>query len=316
MSKQELAKQLVNTYSKITPSAPSSWVVFSDDERTEDHRWLDICHARLFNMDVGLYDQLMTAVPCDSDLDLSYITYLIDGPFRAFRDRISLETIEVQGPAGDDQKKYYLHCTKLDTWPANVLYNFCIASRTPIEFDFIVKAWGQLVSAKVDEALAFQVASRLAFRYKGNSYRSDRPVPLGDPWDWKLDVINCPMGHFWFDPTANWKNIMDGTPVLEMFTNNYKDNTEDCTPCNVIWGMSDPETTKKLVGKTVKELSQHFGLIPSDEEVKAKSDKDQYLEKLKIQIAEMQEAEVEDDDDFDFDDDWPDDAENGDDIDF
>lgn len=198
----------------------------------------------------NFYDQLITAVPRVQPLDIAYLQYLIDHPFKSFKDRISLETVEVEG-----EQKYYLRLTKLDTWPANVTFNFCIASRIPIEYPGFIKSWGKAVANGVHPGLAFLVVSRICWVGWGIPTKE----PKGNnPWNWKLDTLQCPGGHFWFDSVANWENVLSGKMVAEKFAKPYKGKPNGCRPSNVIWGMESRDN--KLVGMTLSELSNLYGL--------------------------------------------------------
>lgn len=274
-------------------------------------RYADICHANMRYHSGKLYDQLITGVPRDNPLDLAYITFLIEGPFRSFQDRISLETIEIEGV-----HKFYLRCTKLDTWPANVIYNFCIATRVPVEFSAILPLWGKMVEAGVNQSLAFLVASRV---YKRGEKTLDPADFSPDPWEWKLDSLYCPnSGHFWFDPTSGWEPILLGEPLINAFTANYKANPAGCTPCNSIWGKVKPTDRDRLSHKTVKQLSDHFGFTKSDNpcaEVKISVDEfvpahDDFFDDIIVDDFD----DDDDDDDFDDDDDEIFDVDDDDDI--
>lgn len=297
---RELTEQLVKTYPLLSKPDPSSWFVFSDDLAKVEHKFHDICHAQMQYHKPGYYDHLITAVPRDQPLDLAYISWLIDGPFRAFRDRISLESIEVDG-----QQKYYLRCTKLDTWPANVIYNFCIATRFPIEYAYMLPFWGKLTAAGVNESLAFLVAVRIG--YGGDYYEDQGPkFPEGDPWEWKLTQIGCPTGHFWFDPTSAWKTLLFGEPLVKEFTDSYKKNPRGSRPTNRIWGTIDRQDGQGLVGKTVKELSDLFGFTKAGEKSTIEQIVESYIPVEPVDeddIADMLDDDFDDDDNLDFDDD-------------
>jgi hypothetical protein len=252
---EALVKALINSYPKNAKSSPSSWAVFSADGKKYEKKFAVICHADMQYHERGVYDHLITGVPFAQDLDLEYIQFLINGPFRQFKDRIHLES---------EDDKFYLHCDKLDTWPSNALFNFCIATRTPIEYPDMIITWGKMVAAGVDQSLAMLLASRMT--YKGEGYYEYKAIKLEDtsPWSWKLRTIHCPTGHFWFDPVSSWKTLLNGEPEVKAFTANYKDAPKACRPTNVIWGKSDRDEAHLLVGKTVKEISDHFGLTPGE----------------------------------------------------
>lgn len=252
--------------------------------------------------EANTYDQLLTAVPCDQALDLAYITFLIDGPFRAFRDRIFLEQHE---------DKYYLRCDKLDTWPANVLFNFCIATRTPIEFPHVVKAWGQLAQAGVNEALAIILASKFTFLKLGSGYNRKRDVPEGDPWDWKLDQFEGPLGHFWFDPVSKWTTLINGLPLIAEYSRDYRSRPPEVTPTNKIWGLAEKDVLLSMIGLTVREITEKLDLTKSGVSVIDQMIADYKMPKPAIlDFAD----DFDDDDNFDEDDDDFDEDEDPDDF--
>jgi hypothetical protein len=303
---RELTEQLVKTYPQLSKASPCSWFVFTDDLAKAEHHWTAICHAQMQYHKPGCYDQIITSIPMSEPLDLSYITFLIDGPFRAFRDRISLESIEVDG-----EQKYYVRCTKLDTWPSNVIYNFCIATRVPVEYPYMLPFWDKLSAAGVDETLAWLIACRIS--YGGNVYDVDGlKLPEGDPWGWKLHQIHCPSGHFWIDPTSAWKPILFGEPLVKQFSENYKKNPRSCRPTNKIWGSIKQTEGQALIGKTVKELSDFFGFTKVGEKSTIQHMVDSFAQAVPDDEEDDLLVDLADDDDVDDDDDpdWDDDIDD------
>lgn len=188
----------------------------------------------------GQFDQSVTLVTDPTPIGLRYIKFLTDVVFQPYKQYISLE--ELDGV-------YYVRMTDLDKWPANVLFNFCIATRTPLEFPEIIDAWERLLTAGVPETIAFMVAAS----------HKEGP-PKGDPWTWKLSYyeylgsITLPSGHFWFDATSDWGLIYHGTPLAIAGVPSFKEEPSRVRPCNIIWGQMTRETFKVLISKTVKEL--------------------------------------------------------------
>jgi len=242
---EAIIRNLVHFYPVMSKEHPASWAVFSDDLEHVEHFNLKPCHAVMYDHDSFVYDQLITAVTSSRPIDIEFLKYLIHGPYHQFNDRISIETID---------EDYFIRCRDLSTWPANVLYNFCIATRVPIEFPHFIDDWWKLNRADVDPGLAFLIVCR-------NTYGNHRVPP--DPWSWKLTDLYCPGGHFPFDAVSRWDTWIKGVPLLKSYSANFKDNPSGVTPSNTIWGKETPEAANALVGKTVKELSEHFGLIES-----------------------------------------------------
>lgn len=293
-------KNLIGVYPEMSKGYPSAWIAFSDDwAHVNDNNLPTICHGAMSRHSSKVYDNIITAVPRDGEYELKYIQWLIDGPFRTFKDRIFLETfVDKKGITS-----YYLRCTKLDTWPANVLYNFCIATRSPIEYPWMFEAWSKMVDAGVNPAIAMLFACRS----KPRSYYLAYDYGNGDPWDWKLSNFDCPYGHFWFDNTADWSTVINGEPLIQEFRKNFKDHPTSVCPANVIWGTITQDDSLKMVGKTVKELSDRF--IQAKPEPALFIPDDNFKPNLEDEYGEDEFDDDDDDDDF-FDDEWdPDDEE-------
>lgn len=211
-------KELIESYPTLTPESPSSWFVWSDTPGTPPKSYSAlICHADMRYTHTG-YDHLVTAVPKNGKISLKYIRMLIHGPFRAFSDLISLVSTK---------DGYYLQCDELKKWPANVLFNFCIASRAPIEFGYQINGWEELLGQGYPEVLAFLLSHSM----KGEKFNYGRRFP--------------DHGHYWFDPSSDWRRIIDGTPDLTGL--NYHDFPNAVTPTNAIWGKSqDFQVVQKL----------------------------------------------------------------------
>lgn len=189
-----------------------------------------ICHADMKYVSPG-FDHLVTAVPKPDELAIAYQQMLINGPFRAFSDLIGLHCI------GDN---YYLLCSNLGKWPANVLYNFCIASRVPIERPQFLPYWKELVDQGFEKTLAFLL-----------SYSTN-----GKPWS-KGNGREYPVcNHLWLDTASDWKNILSG----EMIRMNppFKEYPKGCEPCNVIWSTSTDY--RKIWNMSNEEVSEFFNL--------------------------------------------------------
>lgn len=184
---------------------------------------------------VNKWDSLITAVPKATPADLAYLSMLINGPFRCVSDQISL----VQD---HDTGHYYLECTDLDKWPANLLFNFCIASRAPIEFPNILTYWADLVAKGYDQTLAYLIASS----------NDGKPLTeLNRAWNYN--------NHCWFDSTSDWRRILKGEPE-RLSTFSFRKSPGSVAPCNVIWGRSNDFIT--LLKSSDEEIAAFFDMVP------------------------------------------------------
>lgn len=176
------------------------------------------------------YDYLVTAVINPDKLTLKYLRMIIHGPFKAFSDLISLVRVK---------DNYYIQCSELDKWPANVLFNFCIATRTPWEFPKQIEGWSTLCEAGYPEMLAFLLSHSMG----GKPFKIKRQFPDS--------------GHHWFDPASDWHNILNGTPDLTC--ESYHKSPTSCTPSNVIWGKSKDHEV--ILDLDDEKAAEHFGFV-------------------------------------------------------
>lgn len=186
-----------------------------------------ICHAAMAHHHSS-YTDLVTAVPDSSEVALEYLRMLVRGPFRSVSDLIKLDRVG---------SNYFLHCLRLDKWPANVLMNFCIASRVPIEFKYLLGPWAKRCEAGFDPVLAFLLTY---------SYGADLN---NKPYQYRSFAFHKP-GHLWFDPASNWSNLLNG--VIEKASGSYYDFPQACRPTNVIWGHTkEYDLLKKMTDEEI-----------------------------------------------------------------
>lgn len=209
---------LFKSYSELRVEKPSSWFAWTKDKVVSNI--LCICHANMCYDGAG-YDNLITAVPQSDGLSLEYLRMLIRGPFRSYSDLIKLDRF------GND---YFLHLLSLDKWPANVLMNFCIASRVPIELKSFLTPWANRCDEGFDPVLAFLLV------YKSKNFS----IPGPD--------------HLWFDPGSSWSNILCGT--FQSVSRPFKTHPQDSRPTNLIWGHSDDY--KKLLTMSDVEIAEFY----------------------------------------------------------
>lgn len=209
---------------------PSSWFVWSKNPERVPKLYLEkVCHADMRFTPKG-YDYLVTAVPKCDKVSLAYLRMLIHGPFKSVSDLISLVKVKDQ---------YYLQCSDLEKWPAPLIFNFCVASRAPIEFENQVNHWWTLVQEGYPEMLGFLLSHSCG----GKNFEYERTYPES--------------GHHWFDPQSDWKRIIEGNPDLTGYR--YDKYPASVTPSNVIWGRSeDYKIIRKL--DNVK-AAEYFGFV-------------------------------------------------------
>jgi len=239
---------LFKSYPGLNNAHPSSWLVWNAEGKNE----LMVkapCHAHM-HYQKG-YDDLVTAVPASDTVSLEYLRMLIHGPFKGFSDLISLNKT-------DD---YYLHLTNLNKWPANVIYNFCIASRVPIEKQNLLEYWYELVKVGFEPTLAFL----LSYSTNGKKFDGHRSF--------------VPLGHYWHDSSSNWSSIIKGDMVK--MSKSFKTSPEATKPTNCIWGASSDHI--KLRTMSDEQVSE-FYKIPI--QVPAKDPPKPIITKKKLAVAQ------------------------------
>lgn len=219
---------LFQTYPNLKDTSPSSWIQWGEGIVKSYHS--KVCHQDMEWQGPG-YDELVTAVPKNDEVSLEYIRMLIRGPFRSVSDLIKLDRIKTN---------YYLHCLSLSKWPANVLFNFCIASRVPIEFEYLLSPWAKRCELGFDPMLSFLLTYSYGaidgVQSNERTFKFDRP------------------GHLWFDAASSWSALLSG--VMEKQSKPYKTNPGDCKPTNIIWGWSNDYA--KLKSMTDEEIAEFY----------------------------------------------------------
>ena len=219
---------LFESYPRLNDVQPSSWLVWNAEGKNE-LKVKGPCHAHMYYQKG--YDDFVTAVPVSDVISLEYLRMLINGPFKGFSDLISLNKT-------DD---YYLHLTNLNKWPANVIYNFCVASRTPLEHKELLEHWYELVKVGFEPTLAFL----LSYSNRGKKFEGERSF--------------YPYGHYWHDSSSNWLSIIKGD--MTKMSGSFKTNPEQVRPTNCIWGSSKDHL--QLRSMSDEEISE-FYKIPID----------------------------------------------------
>jgi hypothetical protein len=224
----EYLPQFFSAYPKLKNGHPSLWFAWSDCGKLTYYSGAEICHASMGYMKSG-FDHLVTAVPKTSEVSLDYLRMLIRGPFRAYSHLIHLKQ------SGD---KYYFQCDNLAEWPANVLYNFCIATRIPIEHEGYLTPWKKLCDDGYDSTLAFLLAWR--------------------------DNLNAPgvkgyanQNHLWVDTSSDWSLVVSGQMVKT--STSFKDKPLATRPTNCIWGYC-PDAARELAKMSPVEIAAKLNL--------------------------------------------------------
>lgn len=226
-------KRLVGSYKNFGKFGVASWCSFNDDFSLE--RWENNgpCHYSLRTYKPG-YQTLITAVPYATPENLAFLRALIAGPFKNYKDLIRLERWKPRG------RYWVIYCDHLEQWPANVLYNFCIATRQTIEFHDDIKHWAEMVEDGVDPNVAIAL---MGFYYRGR--------------DKKLAHKANFSGHFYLDHNTNMFNVVAGH-MPKKSKASFFDNPSECTPSNMLWGKWDQIWCNKLNGMTVFEAQEYL----------------------------------------------------------
>lgn len=198
------------SYPILCKSTPSSWITWTEG-RVQAYN-AATCHASIGDVAPGI-DEMITAVPKSDDLSLEYLRMLVRGPFRSMSDLIKLDRLG---------SNYFLHLMSLDKWPANVLMNFCIASRIPIEFHYLLAPWSERCEKGFDPTLAWLLTYSYGTKNGTETQFIDRTFDMARP------------GHMWLDPASDWENLLCGTFVK--VSKPYKTHPQDIRPTNSIWG--------------------------------------------------------------------------------
>jgi len=230
--KQQLPK-LIDSYKYCDGTHPASFITWSNDGSVPLQKSFNkICHYLVPECEPG-YDHMLLGVPRSDEISLSYLRMLINGPYKSISDQVSLN--EFQGA-------YYLHLSGLDKWPANMLFNFCIASRYPIEYGWKLGYWDTLVKEGYNPTLAFLLACT-----SGGAKLVGARI--------------APNDHVWFDTEASWSRIINGDP--QHLSVSYKERPPACRPCNLIWSDGSNADFYKFSEMSEQDIAEYLGLPPS-----------------------------------------------------
>lgn len=228
---EDVIKSVVGSYRGITKSKCASFGLVSNDRHTVPFVILNyVCHAQLSSSwptpKYNTWDHLITSYPVKSDKHLDFFAFMKNVLYKQWSDVIQLE----QTTDG----KYYIHVTDLSKIPANVLYNFCICSRTIVEKPEYVRIWHKLCKNGIHPAFAFAVC-RADSRGKLNEVVGS----AGDDWE-----------HWPHYMAASLDRLIISGPASTAAS--YKTDPSQAAPTNIIWG--EAKDLKNLQGSTIKKF--------------------------------------------------------------
>jgi len=234
---EELLDNLISSYPDLDSSNPSSWVFLSDNLEQYHEAYNKVCHADMRHIRSVHWTKMLCAVYGRNALD--YITHIINGPFKQYKELIELKKYK-------DTEDYYLEITGLDKFPANALFNFCIATRAPIEFPATLENWYHLQKLGMPSDLALIVAAVTDYETQAASL-DDKGAYCGVPNS----------NHWWFNSASQWERILNGD--LCYLSRPYKGNNSGCLPTNVIWGESDPNVIFEMFeSHSLKQIMEKY----------------------------------------------------------
>lgn len=182
---------------------------------------------------------MILAVPKKDEQSLAYIEWLINHPFKRFKDIIHLLK---------HNDEYYIHILDLTKFPANALFNFTIATRAPIEFEPTMNMWSKLIGLGLTPGLANLIAGLVVVKPESYNYREPA-------LDGKLTMVG-PMhsGHWWLFNHSNWDQVLAGemTGLTKPYT-----ESGNCVPAAAIWGEQE-QTYDMFENYTLQQLAEKF----------------------------------------------------------
>lgn len=194
----------------------------NDGKRSVSHVTNNLCHKKLREVEPGFYDNLITSWPKD---DKEFFLFLTNFLYRNWAQYIHRKT-------DPKTKKKYILVTDLDKIPANVLQNFCIASRMPVEFPHNIVRMKELMNEGLHPCFAFAL-------------RQAQTNPNGT-----VLIISSFQDHSPMSNTSSLRTLVSCEPVLLSVP--FKEEPKKVTPTNCIWGES--QDLRALQGLTIHEF--------------------------------------------------------------
>ena len=223
--------KLLESYDKLDTKNPSSFFIKMPSGHVYEQLKV-VCHAYLKNRNYKNAESIVTAAPILDDKTLEYYLMIMSGPFRTYSEYIEL--LQKDG-------KFYFELYNLKDWPAKALYNFCIATRFPLEFSPIYKDWQKRLENGCDPVLGLLLA-----RLRNASQQQ----------------LN--FNHIWWDNSSSWEAILKGemqflsaNHAFSLSQVSFAENPMACTPCNGIWGL---DKRLPFTGMTDEDIGELFDL--------------------------------------------------------
>jgi len=231
-SRDEAVSEIIKSYLKLNKANPSSYALINEDGLAISQT-LEACHYKMaFNLTRRNYWQgLITAYPVKKDLDLEFFQELLVPLYSNWSSCINLKSKDGH---------YYIEVTDLDKVPANALYNFCIASRIPIEFRTNLILWDKLRKSGLTSRQAF--ASCKCILPASTPISKLLDVEVLAPFDWTS------FGHWPFYISAKLDRLTKTGP--SDLSVSYYESPGASAPCNSIWGES--QDLMDLKGNTLR----------------------------------------------------------------
>jgi hypothetical protein len=237
---ERYAQLVVESYSKLRtkklpyrPIAVCSFVLFETAGKRFQDTIADVCHSQLCPCrETRLpYDCLITSYPIkDNVLDTNYFNFLIAHPYKQWANSITLCRTK------DD--KPYIRVNNLSEIPANVLYNFCIATRLIVEFRDELETWRHFIGIGCHPVFAFALALLV-----------DEKVTLDDV----VASLASDENHKPIDKSLSLTTLFGNPSNL---SKSYTVASDSCTPTNIIWGKD--KDFRSLVGKSIREFASQW----------------------------------------------------------
>lgn len=246
---QTVIDAVVETYADLNTDECCSFGLSANLDGAYQFFGEEACHASLRYVLNDKYDQLITSYPHTDELSAWFFLFMRNVMYRKWAEFIHLE---------EHEGKLYIRLSDLSKIPANVVYNICICSRTPLEHPSYLRVWGKLVGLGIHPAFAFAVCR--AGINEGDEddddpdYDEDDPSGLDAvdaPADIPVTVVMYNLEHWPFYNTLNLSSLVSGSPGA--LSVDYKNWPKGCTPTNSIWG-ENHQDLKALSGITIREF--------------------------------------------------------------
>lgn len=227
---EDLVKHIVGSYKTLTVDWNCSFAVVSNNGLESDY-WVHMpCHARLEDARANVYDQILTSYPVKDELDLKFFDFMRNILYKKWSNFFHLEQTK------DGQ--YYIRISNLSEIPSNVVFNFCVCSRTIVERKETLLVWQELLDNGVHPSFAYAICRASI----DNSHAN-----LLDNTVFGLGGFSS---HVPIDNTASMKRVVIEGP--EGCAVSFKENPGSSRPTNCIWG--NDKDFRSLVGTSIRKF--------------------------------------------------------------